>query len=214
MRTKQAVLSRQPNQDRWGLWQVHWQLGEITVFSSFYTPTDLACLLWGIITVAIFVTAQFLPLSWNIQAILWTALTLAGTIAMVNLTQAWVKVKRLSWVLHAWVALMLFGLILTDLSIFLCWGQVLTRLCPLWLGLSALGYFLTSLELRSRVFLLAGFIHLVGILALPYLSSLQYLSTGIFMAISLLLLAEFVWDIRLPIELQQLAVPTAEPLLK
>ncbi|MEQ9481127.1 hypothetical protein [Coleofasciculus sp. F4-SAH-05] len=54
---------------------------------------------------------------------------------MVVLTNFWVKVERLNWLLYFWGVLMIGGVILTDLSIFLGWGNVLIRLCPLGLGL-------------------------------------------------------------------------------
>jgi uncharacterized membrane protein YoaK (UPF0700 family) len=70
----------------------------------------------------------------------------------------------------------------------------------MWLGLSALGYFCTGLGMRSRAFTLAGLIHLLGIAVLPYLGGWQFLSTGIVMAVSLLMFAGVQWDMRPPIE--------------
>lgn len=197
LRCKQEALDFQ---DRQGLLRIHLQLGKITLFSAFYSRIDQTCIIWGLITAAIFITAQFLPLSWTLQAIIWSVLTLVGTVGMVVLTHFWVKVERLVWVLYSWVALMMGGVILTDLSIFLGWGAVLMRLCPLWLGLSAIGYFCTALGMRSRTFLLMGLSHLLGIGILPYVGGWQFLTTGIVMGLSLLLLAEFQWDMRAPIE--------------
>lgn len=44
---------------------------------------------------------------------------------------------------------MLVGTLLTDLGIFLNWGFVLLNLCPIWLGLSALGYLGTGWGSRN-----------------------------------------------------------------
>lgn len=197
LRSKQEALDYQ---DRQGLLRIHIEVGEKTLISVFYTRIDQVFILWGLISATIFITAQFLPISWVIQAGCWTALTLVGTIAMVILTHFWVKVEHLQWILYCWVTLMLAGVVLTDLSIFLSWGEILMRLCPLWLGLSALGYFCTGLGMRSRAFSLAGMIHLLGIVILPYVGSLQFLSTGIVMALSLLVFAEVQWDMRPPIK--------------
>lgn len=197
LRNKQESLDYQ---DRQGLLRIHIEIGHKTLISAFYTRIDQVFILWGLISGVIFITAQFLPISWVIQAVIWTVLTLIGTSVMVFLTHFWVKVERLQWVLYCWVSLMLGGLVLTDLSIFLGWGEVLMRLCPLWLGLSAVGYFCTGVGMRSRAFILAGLVHVFGIAALPYTGSLQFLSTGIIMAVSLLMFAEVQWDMRPPIE--------------
>jgi hypothetical protein len=122
-----------------GLWRCHWQVGNLTIFSTFYTRLDQACILWGVISILIFVTAQFFPISWMTQAVWWSLLSLVGTLGMVVLTPSWLRVEGLGWVLYSWVILMLLGLVVTDLGIFLGWGEVLNNLCPLWLGLIALG---------------------------------------------------------------------------
>jgi hypothetical protein len=197
LRNKQESLDYQ---DRQGLLRIHIGIGEKTLISAFYTRIDQVFILWGLISGVIFITAQFLPISWVIQAVIWTVLTLIGTSVMVFLTHFWVKVERLQWVLYCWVSLMLGGVVLTDLSIFLGWGEVLMRLCPLWLGLSAVGYFCTGVGMRSRAFILAGLVHVFGIAALPYTGSLQFLFTGIMMAVSLLMFAEVQWDMRPPIQ--------------
>jgi hypothetical protein len=177
-----------------GLWRIHWQLGNTTVVSTFYTRIDQACLLWGIISGVIFVTAQFLPLDWRVQAWLWSGLTLVGTVAMVNLAHRWARVEPLNHIIAAWVLLMVGGLVLTDLSVFLSWGQILAKLCPLWLGLNALGYFYTGLKMRSRAFFLIGLGQLLGVVALPYVENWQFLATGVFMGLSSIVMAELQWD--------------------
>ena len=197
LRCKQEALDFQ---DRQGLLHISCKIRGKTLFSGFYTRIDQVFLLWGLITATIFITAQFVPFSWSVQAIFWSALTLVGTVGMVTLTHFWVRVERLVWVLYQWVILMVGGAILTDLSIFLGWGEVLIRLCPLWLGLSALGYLGTGVGMRSRTFILAGLVHLLGIGILPYVGSWQFLTTGMVMGCSLLLLAELQWDMREPID--------------
>ncbi len=193
LREKQHELDFQ---DLQGLVRLNYQVGNLSLFSGFYTRIDQAFILWGLISSGIFVTAQFLPISWSSQAILWSVLTLVGTVGMVCLTWFWVSVEQLRWIVYAWVILMLMGLILTDLSIFLGWGEILMNLCPLWLGLSAIGYVCTGLGMRSRTFFLMGLVHLLGIFALPYCGVMQFLATGLIMSISLLLLAERQWDMR------------------
>lgn len=177
-----------------GLWRCHWQVGNITVLSTFYTRLDQVCLIWGVISLAIFVTAQFSPISWTTQAIWWSALTVIGTVGMVALTPSWLREEGLGWVLDSWVILMLLGLVITDLGIFLGWGQVLMNLCPLWMGLVALGYLGTGFGMRSRALILTGLVHLLGIAILPYSGAMQFLATGIIMGGSSLLLAVYQWD--------------------
>jgi hypothetical protein len=177
-----------------GLWRVHWQFGKTTLLSTFYTRIDQACLLWGIISAIIFISAQFAPIDWQTQAIIWSGLTLLGTLAMVELARYWRDVEPLSQVIDAWVGLMLIGLALTDLSICFSWGWLMAQLCTLWLGLDALGYFYTGVKMRSRAFAVVGLFHLFGIVILPYLGGWQFLTTGLLMGISALLLAELQWD--------------------
>ena len=53
--------------------------------------------------------------------------------------------------------------------------------------------------MRSRAFILASLVHLLGIAILPYVAGWQFLATGLIMAASLLVFAELQWDMRLPI---------------
>ncbi|MBD2183960.1 hypothetical protein [Aerosakkonema funiforme] len=177
-----------------GVWRINIQIGNITLHSSFYTKLDQACILWGAISVAIFVTAQFLPLDWKLQAVLWSVLTVVGTVAMLELSRSWIKEEPFRSIIYCWAILMLGGLIVTDLGVFLNWGEVLIGLCPLWLGLNALGYFYTGLAMRSRTFLFTSLVHLLGIAILPYVGGWQFLTTGLVIGLSVLLLAEFEWD--------------------
>ncbi|MEG4171016.1 MULTISPECIES: hypothetical protein [unclassified Microcoleus] len=186
-------------QDLEGLWQVQFSLGKDRFYSQFYTCLDRTCLLWSLLLIAMFGTAQFFSVSWMLQAGLWSALSLVGTAAMVSMTYSWVKIERLIWVLYGWVILMLLGLLLTDLAIFLCWEKLLANLCPLWLGMSGIGYFGTGFAVRSRALLAASLFHLLGILIVPYTGDWSFLFTGTVMVFSLLVLAELQWDMRQPI---------------
>ena len=196
LRRKQEALDVQ---DRQGLLQLKLSLKNKTLFSTTYTRIDQVFVFWGLISALIFITAQFTPISWTSQAVFWSVLTVAGTISMFTMTHFWVKVERLRWVLYTWSLLMLVGVTLTDLSIFLGWGQVLMYLCHLWLGLSAIGYLTTGLGLRSRALLVSAIIHLLGIAALPYFIGWQFLLTGLVMTANLLVFAEIQWDMRPPI---------------
>ncbi|MEO9126248.1 MAG: hypothetical protein ABI262_16450, partial [Microcoleus sp.] len=86
IRSKQEHLDVQ---DLAGLLRLHWKVGNITLFSGFYTRIDQTFLLWALVTAGIFFTAQFVPLSWSFQAILWSTVTLIGTAIMAVLTLFW-----------------------------------------------------------------------------------------------------------------------------
>lgn len=197
LRRKQDQLDLQ---DRIGLWRIQCQIGDMTLVSRFYTRIDQIFVIWGLIAGIIFGVAQFCPLSWTLQAALWSGLTLIGTIAMATLAWFWVSVERLRWVVFGWAGLMLIGVILTDLGIYGGWWLILCYLCPLWLGLSAFGYIWTAIGVRSRTFLFTGLLHLLGIGLLPYCQGWQYLVTGLVIASCLLFLSEVQWDMRPPIE--------------
>ncbi len=197
LREKQQDLDFQ---DLQGLLRINAKIGKITIFSGFYTRIDQVFILWGLICGAIFISAQFLALSWQTQAIIWSTFSAFGTLGMMLLTWFWVSVERLRWLVYSWFVLMFGGIVITDLGIFLGWAQVLINLCPMWLSLCALGYMITALAVRSRAFLLMAILHLLGIGILPLFSGWQFLSTGLVMSVSLLLLAEMQWDMRPPIE--------------
>jgi hypothetical protein len=182
-----------------GLGQLQFPLGKDRFYSKFYTCLDRACLMWSLLLIPMFGTAQFFPVSWMLQAGLWSAIGLGGTAAMVTRTYSWVKIERLTWALYGWVILMLLGLVLTDLGIFLCGEKVLANLCPLWLGMSVIGYWGTGFAVRSRALLAGGLFHVSAILILPYIDGLSFLFTGAVMVFSLLVVAELQWDMRHPI---------------
>ena len=182
-----------------GLWQIQFPLGKDRFSSKFYTCLDRACLLWSLLLIPMFGTAQFFSVSWMLQAGWWSVISLLGTAAMVSLTYSWVKIKRLTWVLYGWVILMLLGLMLTDLGFFLGWEKVLANLGLLWLGMSGIGYFETGFAVRSRAILAASLFHLAAILILPSIGGWSFLFTGAVIVFSLLVLAELQWDMRHPI---------------
>ncbi len=197
LRQKQEYLDFQ---DLQGLARLDWKIGNIRLWSGFYTRIDQVFIVWGLICLQIFATAQFFPVSWYTQAILWSVLSLVGNIAMIFLTWFWVRVEKLQWLIYSWVFLMSAGVAITDMGIFYGWGQVLMYLCPLWLGLTGIGYLFTAWGLRSRTFLILALIHLGGILVLPFCSGWQFITTGAIMAMSLLIVAELQWDMRPPID--------------
>jgi hypothetical protein len=200
-RIKQQYLDIQ---DLEGLLKIHWKIGNITLFSGFYTRIDQACLLWGFITLVIFAVAQFVPISWLTQAYWWSVLSIVGTLAMVLLTRYWVWIEGITWLLSWWAFLMLVGVGLTNMGIFWGWTWVLPNLCPLWLILCVLGYLATGLGLGSRAFILAGMIHLAAIPLCLSVVQWQFLITGLIMAGTLVLLAEAQWDMRPPVASQVL----------
>lgn len=196
LRDKQKDLDYQ---DLQGIWRFNGKIGNFRLLSGFYTRIDQVFIIWGLICAGIFITAQFLPVSWSTQTILWTTLTVIGVGIMIAFTWFWVSVERLRWLIYAWVILVSGGVILTNLGIFLGLPEVLMHLCPLWLGLSAIGYIITAWAVKSRTFLITAAIHLSGIMLLSYCGGKQFLATGLIMGISLLLLAELQWEMRPPI---------------
>lgn len=185
-------------EDRQRMRCIDLKLSNKNPLSGIYTSIDQTFLIWGLISGIIFITAQFSPINWLYQAIIWSILTMVGIIAMIVLTFYWVKFQKLEWLIYLWGGLMLIGLFITDLAIFYGWGQVLINLCPIWLFLSAIGYLGTGLGLRSRALFLAAFIHGMAILFLPMVVSWQFLVTGLIMMSNLFLYSEKQWDRVLP----------------
>lgn len=164
------------------------------LFSCVYTCIDQSLIVWGLISAAIFLTAQFVPLDWGTQALIWSVISLVGTILMIILTYNWVKQEGLRWLLYCWAILMGLGVIITDSGVFLGWGWVLRNLSHLWLGLSLVGYLLTGLGMRSRAFIIAALFHGLGLLILPFVLGWQFLATGLIMVLNLLIFAQTQWD--------------------
>jgi hypothetical protein len=193
LRRKQHALDVQ---DLEGLLHIHIQIKDLKVFSGFYTRIDQVFILWGAITAVIFLTAQFITLSWAHQAIIWSVLTLIGAWGTYALTWYWVTVEQLRWVVYTWVGLTLGGVLLTDWGIFGGGWVVLPHLCLLWLVVSVMGYAFTAWGLRSRAFLVSSLLHLGAIGLLPHVPTWQFLWTGMVTAGNLFLLAQTQWDMQ------------------
>lgn len=175
---------------------IRWRLGNLTLLSRLYTPVDQSLLLWGAVSALIFTVAQFSTLDWLTQANLDMALTAFGTIAMLYLSQDWGQREGILWIGWVWAVLMGAGVALTNLAILNTWSVVLLNLCPLWLGLCAVGYGITGWGLRSRAMFLTGAVHGGAIGLLPWCAPWQFLVTGLVMGCSLWILAELRWDMR------------------
>jgi len=191
IRRKPTNLKLAPHEK---LWDVTYSMGKHQFYSTFYTRPDGACLFWALLLIPIFVIPQFFSVSWRPMAVLSSGSGLVGLAMMVYFAHIWVKLQRVIWVLYCWVILIVMGLVLTDLAIFLGWGGVLINLCSLWLGLCAIGYWCTGLAVHSRAIIGVGFVHLFAIGILPYVGGWLFLFTGTVMVLSLLILAEFRWD--------------------
>ncbi|MBD1909071.1 MULTISPECIES: hypothetical protein [unclassified Leptolyngbya] len=113
---------------------------------------------------------------------------------MAWLTWRYTHHDQLAWILYSWLALMLVGTILTDLGVWRPWGVMLVNLCPLWLILCGIGYFITALGMRSRLILLCSAAHFLAIALLPLFVTYQILLTGFVISGSAILLAELQWD--------------------
>ncbi|MBF1991810.1 MAG: hypothetical protein IGR78_21915, partial [Fischerella thermalis M58_A2018_009] len=110
------------------------------VSGSCFPKIDLALIVWALLIFPMFITAQFLSISWITQTILWSLISFTGLLAMVTLSNYWLYKKGLIWLLYCWIVLMLCGLICTNYAIFFGCGELLVQICNLWLGLSAIGY--------------------------------------------------------------------------
>lgn len=197
LRPKQEALDVQ---DLRGLLRIQLRFRGWQLLSLAYTRIDQVFVLWGWIALVIFGTAQFLPMSWKAQAIAWSGLTAVGIIGMTLLAWFWVRVERLRWVIYTWAGLMALGVGLTNWGIWGGQASILINLCPLWLGLSALGYLMTGIGMESKTFVLAALLHGLGIALLPHSQGMPFLFTGLTIGGTLLLLAEIQWDMRPPVE--------------
>jgi hypothetical protein len=176
------------------IWRVHFSVINAVIWSSFYTRHDQACLIWGVLTAGIFAIAQVVPLSWTTLALIASILTGMGSIGMTWLAWRYTHVDQLAWILYTWLILMLMGTAITNLSVWHGWGLILCNLCPLWLTLCGIGYFITGIGMRSRLILLCSAMHFLSIGFLHLLPNYQLLLTGIVISSSAFLLAEFQWD--------------------
>jgi hypothetical protein len=164
------------------------------LLDTYYTRLDQALALWGCVTAVIFGMAQLSGLSWPVQAITDSILTLASIVLAIWLTWYWTSVKPFRWVVYFWSLLMVMGIGLTDYGIFRPLGFLLVNLCPGWLGLCALGYLLTSIGMQARALTLIGLVHLGTIPLLFIFPTWQYFLTGGVLSGSLWILASWQWD--------------------
>ncbi|WP_200867470.1 hypothetical protein [Leptolyngbya sp. Heron Island J] len=196
LRLKQYTLDVQ---DLRGAWHVrHGIFGH--VFSGIYTRIDQIFGLWGGLALLMFTSAQVLHMSWQQMAIAWSGLTVVAIVSMVAMVRFWAQVERLMWLVYSWAVLMLVGTAITNWGVFGYVGPILLNLCPLWLGLCAIGHGLTGWGIRSRTFLALTVVHAIATFTITQLGSWQYAATGLIIGGSLLLLTQLQWDMRPPIE--------------
>jgi hypothetical protein len=196
LRRKQTELDIQ---DLQGLIRWRWQVNQRTVLSWLYTRIDQVFLLWGWVTGLIFLTPHLWPtVSWTDQALLWSVLTVVALGLMARLAWFWVTVEQLRWLVYSWGGLLLGGLALTDYGIWAGSGVILSHLCPLWLGVCALGYGAMGIGMGSRTFVLLAMLHAATLPVLTLVPAYQFLTTALVMAGSLFSLAEVQWDMRPP----------------
>ena len=162
--------------------------------STYLTRLDQALILWGVVTAAIFLIAQFYPLDWSLQSIVWSVLSGGAILASGRLTWFWVSTRNQRWILYFWSFLVVVGLCLTDYGIVLGWGIVLGNLCSMWLAISALGYLITGIGIRAWALILMSFVHLCAIPSLMLFPAWQFFLTGVVMSSSLFCLAAFQWE--------------------
>lgn len=200
LRWKQAALDVQ---DLCGVLTLDCKIGSKTLLKQHFTRIDQVFLVWGVISGCIFLTAQFLPISWVTQAVVGSVLTLAGVVAMTRLAWFWVQVERLRWLVYLWSGLMLLGVVATVWGIFHSVAFILMNLCALWLLLCTVGYLVMGLGMESRSFLAAALVHAAAAVTLS--PAWQFLTTAVVMAGSLFLFACVQWDMRLPVEPDRLS---------
>ncbi|MEM1254785.1 MAG: hypothetical protein AAGI69_20300 [Cyanobacteria bacterium P01_H01_bin.21] len=196
LRSKQHTLDVQDLRGAWHFRPSLFGYG----FSSIYTRVDQVFALWGALALIMFASAQVLHASWQQMAVAWSGLTVVAVVGMVAMVRFWAKVERLMWLVYSWAMLMLLGTVITNWGVFGYVGPVLLNLCPLWLGLCAVGHGLTGWGIRSRTFLGLTVVHAIAALAITQLGTWQYAATGMLIGGSLLLLTQLQWDMRPPIK--------------
>ncbi len=201
LRSKQAALDVQ---DLKGLLHLQWRWGSWVLVDAHYTRIDQIFILWGLIAAVIFFAAEFTPLLWTTQAIVGSLLTLGVTVIMVRLSWCWARIERLRWLVCVWSILIVGGVALTNMGIFGHWGWLMAHLCPLWLSLCAVGYAISAIAVQSRSLWGVGWVHGLSGGAIALLPGPSFALTGLIMASTLLLLGEYQWDMRSPIEFSHL----------
>lgn len=161
-----------------------------------FTYIDQAFILWGVASIVIFSMAQFSLLSWATQALIDAAITGACIASTSSLTWKIAKEESLRWVVFLWAALMAGGMALTAYGIFCGVGSILIDLCPIWLGLCALGYTVMGIKMRSYSFTSAAIIHGISIFGIALIPAWQFIASGLIMAITLFFFSVVPWDMR------------------
>ena len=165
-----------------------------------FTSIDRAFILWGVVSIVIFVIAQFSTMSWTTQAVLDAALTGACIACTSGLTWQVATIANLRWVVFLWAALMTVGMVLTTYGIFCGVGSILINLCPLWLGLCTLAYGMMGVKMRSYSFTGAALVHGAGIASLSQFPAWQFLVSGLVMALTLFFFSVVPWDMHVEVE--------------
>ena len=169
----------------------------VKVFSAIrLTELDQAFVAWGLAALLIFSLAQFSTLSWSIQAVLDASLTGATVAGTSGLTWQIAEIARLRWVVLLWAVLVSCGMGVTAYGIFCGVGFILVNLCPLWLGLCALGYLAMAIGMRSRCFAACSLVHGLAIIGLTFHPGWQFFTSGLVMALTLFFFSVVPWDMR------------------
>ncbi len=161
-----------------------------------FSPIDQAFLVWGGLTLIIFLTGQFSSMSWMTQATLDAALTGAGIAWASGLNWTLIDDERLNWVIFLWAGLMTLGMSVTAYGIYGCVSAIMVSLCPLWMGLCALGYGAMAVGMRSHAFTAACLVHILAIPVLYHQPNWQYLTTGLVISLTLLFFSIVPWDMQ------------------
>lgn len=180
--------------DLHGVLYIQWGSKNRTFISTYLTQLDQALAVWGGVTAIIFCVAQFYTLSWTVQMVVWAILSTTAMLVCNRLAWFWVTTRQKRWILYTWSILVLIGLSLSAYGIFAGQGLILGNLCSIWLGVCAIGYFITGVGIQAPALSLMGTIHLGAIPVLTALPSWQFLLTGATMSSCLFCLAAFQWQ--------------------
>lgn len=161
-----------------------------------FSSIDQAFLIWGGLTLIIFLIGQFSSVSWMTQAMFDAALTGAGIASTSGLTWTLIDDERLNWVIFLWAGLMTAGIVVTAYGIYGGVSVLMVSLCPLWMGLCALGYGAMAVGMRSHAFSAACLVHTLAIMLLYHQPNWQYLTTGLVISLTLLFFSVVPWDMQ------------------
>ncbi|EDX85843.1 hypothetical protein S7335_3546 [Synechococcus sp. PCC 7335] len=184
-------------QDLSGLLETHLRQ-RIQNWPSFcFSIIDQAFLIWGGLTLIIFLIGQFSSVSWMTQATFDAALTGVGIASTSSLTWALINDERLNWVILLWAGLMTAGIVVTAYGIYGGVSTLMVSLCPIWMGLCALGYGAMAVGMRSHAFTAACLVHTLAIMLLYNQPNWQYLTTGLVISSTLLFFSIVPWDMQI-----------------